>query len=353
MKPSNLLSRQLPLGTVLVAALALGACGGGGGSSGTPAATPPAASPPVASLGCSNVLGSGTGYVMGVCVTSTGATGGVFQNYTVAVDRSATGTKAYTATLGGSPTGASTVTSGISGEECGANGIGNAFVYTTVALDTAGATSGPQWIVQSVNETFAPNTPILCKQTGSGQLALRNPAYFPMTYLDGGMVERLATAAASPPVSTYLAGWVSSISTTGNAAPTANRTYSTGRTVARAVTQVAGAFGVDTAASASVVGSTITISMSNFSYRRDNADGTSAALPAADHRLGSVTLTGTISGTTFSGTVSGSNLVGTSGAVTGTFEGQFGGPAGSEVAARYAIRFTGNSSVVAGSVFLK
>jgi hypothetical protein len=353
MKPSNLLSRQLPLGTVLVAALALGACGGGGGSSGTPAASPPAASPPVASLGCSNVQGSGNGYVMGVCVTSNGSTGGVFQNYTVGVDRSSTGIKAYTATLGGSPSGAGTVTSSISGEECAANGIGNAFVYTTVSLDTAGATTGPQWIVQSVNETFAPNTPLLCKQTGSSQLALRNPAYFPMTYLDGGMVERLATAAASPPVSTYLAGWVSSINSTGNAAPSANRSYTSGRTVARAVTQVAGAYGVDTAASATVTGSSITISLSNFSYRRDNADGTTAGIPAADHRLGSVTMTGTISGSTFSGTIVGSDVAGSAGAVTGTFEGRFGGPAGSEVAARYAIRFTGNSSVVAGAVFLK
>jgi hypothetical protein len=351
MKFSKTVSRQLPLGTVLVTALALGACGGGG-SSGTPAATPPAASPPVASLGCSNVQGSGNGFVMGVCVTSTSA-GGIFQSYTVSVDRSASSLKAYTATLAGSPSGASTATSGIAGEDCASNGIGNAFVYTTVALDSAGVTTGPQWIIQAVNENFSPNSPLTCRQTGAIQLAARNPAYFPMTYLDGGMIERLASAATTPPVSTYLAGWVNTINATGNAAPSASRSYTVGKSVGRAVTQTAGVFGVDAAASGSATPTAITISMSGFNYRRDNSDGSQATPPGADQRLGSITLTGTVSGSTFSGTVSGSDGVGTSGAVTGTFEGKFGGPAGNEVAARYAIKFNSNSAVVAGSVFLK
>jgi hypothetical protein len=346
MKNSVSTSRLCSSALVLSAAMVLAACGGGSETP-TTVVQPPGGGvlPPVSSLPCDNVKNGGTGYVAGVC-NATAGVGGVFQNYPLTVKRGSV-LQSYDVSLGGAPVGNNTATAILAGEDCESNNAGNISLYTTFKFDAAANLTGPQWIVQALNESFGDKLGV-CKQSDPNLQLQRRPAALGMTYLDAGQIERFASGtSAATGFSTYYAGWYSALSAS-NAAPAAAKTYSSGKAVASLVNQVGGAFGVGADVTASFASGTLTLSMANFSYKQCVASATSVtcinqtAPPPAGSTLTTVTASATVTGSTFSGTITGPT------GLTGKFEGTFGGPTGQEIAGRFAIGFTGNGTVVVG-----
>ncbi len=293
-------------------------------------------------LDCVSAKSGGVGYILGVCLTSSGtveANASQFQNFPLTVTTDPTDSKKYTLNVQ-SPflSGARTVSA--ANENCSDNQLGSKSGYLTELYEdpTRPATS-PRYSVLSFAQTVGENT-ALCRtvanQTRDAAFKLVNGN--DLTLSDFGTWERYLGES-----SLYYGGWYA-LRTSTNALPLGSKTFSKGVAVGYRFTPSLG-YGVsaDVAPGATWNGTTLNLEINNVTYSRR-----AQVNPTVTPSINALTLSGTYSASTkkVSGSLSGNG-------VTGTFEGEFAGASGQEFVGKFQLVTPAAADRLTGSFAMK